>query len=518
MEQKSPDYLAINPNGLVPTLAHNNRVIYESNVITEYLDAVFPQQPLYPQHAWSLAQVKMWQAFELSLAKDFRPFMYQRLMGPLLRLTHTLTEVLERTKQSTQNPADWEWEKKVWSLQVLTTTEEQQYQQRLLQRLDVLERQLADSLYLVGNNFTQADISVFPRLRMYAFVDLVIDAKQYPRVTAWMQRLEQRSSFRLTMTANDKAIDRLHKIGLLRWIREKMQQPTMQWRWWERNYLRLLRYLFKRVMDKQPQRKAPMLKPSGTALPAVGIKPVQVEPEYKQQPITLYGYQHSPSTQRIKILLQELNITWLDQEIDMAAMQHKTSHFLRLNPNGELPVLQQGTRIIYDSALIAEYVQALYANSANFFSTEAFELAQIRMWLAYDAAMHKEYRPLFYLSVIRQALLSTGLTASELQQQLDASIDSSHRAWFLGALRGQLRIDLTQDYARQALVQRAAYIDQHLKTQNFLVAHRLTFADIALYTRITSFKLLGIDLPADNYPYLHAWLQRLGVRPSFQYS
>jgi glutathione S-transferase len=48
MEQKSPWYLALNPNGIVPTLQHGDRVIWESNVITEYLDAVFPDPPLYP--------------------------------------------------------------------------------------------------------------------------------------------------------------------------------------------------------------------------------------------------------------------------------------------------------------------------------------------------------------------------------------------------------------------------------------------------------------------------------------
>jgi len=49
MEQKRPEYLALNPSGLVPTLVHGDRVIYESNVITEYLDAVFPEPRLYPE-------------------------------------------------------------------------------------------------------------------------------------------------------------------------------------------------------------------------------------------------------------------------------------------------------------------------------------------------------------------------------------------------------------------------------------------------------------------------------------
>jgi len=49
MEQKRPEYLRLNPNGVVPTLVHGDRVIYESNVITEYLDDVFPTPRLYPQ-------------------------------------------------------------------------------------------------------------------------------------------------------------------------------------------------------------------------------------------------------------------------------------------------------------------------------------------------------------------------------------------------------------------------------------------------------------------------------------
>src|SRR5262245_22524564 len=73
MEQKGPEYLELNPNGVVPTLVHDGRVIYESNVITEYVDDVFPGPRLYPADPWERAQAKMWQAFELAMAKEFRP-------------------------------------------------------------------------------------------------------------------------------------------------------------------------------------------------------------------------------------------------------------------------------------------------------------------------------------------------------------------------------------------------------------------------------------------------------------
>src|SRR6185295_2368355 len=131
LEQRRPEYLALNPNGFVPTLAHGERVIYESNVITEYLDDAFPDTPLYPRDAGARAQVKMWQAAELAMAKDYRPLMYQRVMGPLVRLTRTLDEALAAARRSTADAADLAWEERVWNLAVLTADEEAQVEERL---------------------------------------------------------------------------------------------------------------------------------------------------------------------------------------------------------------------------------------------------------------------------------------------------------------------------------------------------------------------------------------------------
>jgi len=82
-------------------LAHGERVVYESNVITEYLDDAFPNPPLYPSDPWELARVKMWQSAEAAMAKDYRTLMYQRVMGPMLRLTRSLEEALAAARRST---------------------------------------------------------------------------------------------------------------------------------------------------------------------------------------------------------------------------------------------------------------------------------------------------------------------------------------------------------------------------------------------------------------------------------
>jgi glutathione S-transferase len=59
-EQYSPDYLKINPKGVVPALVHNGRVITESTLICEYLDDVYPEPPLIPKDPFLRASMRKW--------------------------------------------------------------------------------------------------------------------------------------------------------------------------------------------------------------------------------------------------------------------------------------------------------------------------------------------------------------------------------------------------------------------------------------------------------------------------
>jgi len=59
-QQHDPDYLKLNPNGLVPTLVHDGTPIIESTVINEYLDDVFPEVPLRPIDPVERACARLW--------------------------------------------------------------------------------------------------------------------------------------------------------------------------------------------------------------------------------------------------------------------------------------------------------------------------------------------------------------------------------------------------------------------------------------------------------------------------
>jgi glutathione S-transferase len=58
-DQLKPDYLALNPNGVVPTLVHDGKIIVDSSVIMEYLDECFPEPDrLVPKDALGRADMR----------------------------------------------------------------------------------------------------------------------------------------------------------------------------------------------------------------------------------------------------------------------------------------------------------------------------------------------------------------------------------------------------------------------------------------------------------------------------
>jgi len=62
-EQLEPEYLKLNPNGVVPTFVHDGNVLIESSAIIEYLDEVIADPPLLPKDAVGRARARAWMRY-----------------------------------------------------------------------------------------------------------------------------------------------------------------------------------------------------------------------------------------------------------------------------------------------------------------------------------------------------------------------------------------------------------------------------------------------------------------------
>jgi maleylpyruvate isomerase len=83
-EQCAPSYLAINPQGLVPTLENDaGAILTQSVAIIEWLDETHPQPPLLPKDPLSRAKVR---AFAMAIACDIHPVQNLKVLARLRQL------------------------------------------------------------------------------------------------------------------------------------------------------------------------------------------------------------------------------------------------------------------------------------------------------------------------------------------------------------------------------------------------------------------------------------------------
>src|SRR4051812_19824388 len=82
-EQRDPVYLALNPQGLVPTLQDDGAVLTQSLAIIEWLDETHPEPPLLPKDPLRRAHVR---AFALALACDVHPVQNLKVLTRLRQL------------------------------------------------------------------------------------------------------------------------------------------------------------------------------------------------------------------------------------------------------------------------------------------------------------------------------------------------------------------------------------------------------------------------------------------------
>ena len=81
-EHLAPAYLALNPNGVVPTLVHDGVPVIDSSVICEYLEEIAPQQgtALMPSTPYGRARVRAWMRSTSSKCRPPR-FAFPRSTG-----------------------------------------------------------------------------------------------------------------------------------------------------------------------------------------------------------------------------------------------------------------------------------------------------------------------------------------------------------------------------------------------------------------------------------------------------
>jgi glutathione S-transferase len=190
-ENLSDWYLKLNENGVVPTLQHGKRVVIDSSVITEYLDEVFPDNPLRPSDVFERAMMRVWRQFidEVPTAAIRVPSYNRYIRHKWKNLTQEEFERLvdKRTVRKQFYRA--------MGREGSDAKAEQASIDQLRETVRRMERSLAKGPWIMGSQFTLADIGLLPTIiRMF---DIGLDDLWAPnsRVADWLSRFQERPSF-----------------------------------------------------------------------------------------------------------------------------------------------------------------------------------------------------------------------------------------------------------------------------------------------------------------------------------
>lgn len=158
-DAKTEEFIAKNPNAKTPTLElDNGECLSESNAIINYLAQ---DTELLPNDPWQNAKIQQWQFFE------------QYSHEPFIAVARFINKYLGL-------PED-------------RKAEYQAKQKGGHKALKVMEQQLEQTAYLIGEQLTTADIS------LYAYTHVAheggFDLSEYPAINAWMERINRRSQY-----------------------------------------------------------------------------------------------------------------------------------------------------------------------------------------------------------------------------------------------------------------------------------------------------------------------------------
>ena len=162
-----PDWWAeLSPYGKVPLLKHGDGIVYESAIINEYLDEVFPDTPLRPANPLQRAQARIWIDY---CDTRFMPACHQLI-------------------QDRKN-ADKQVENRAKLREVLTFMEQEGL------------RKLGNGPYWIGTEFTLADVQFAPFVERFPCYEDLWGA-QWPdectRLRDWFDAVSSRDSFKAT--------------------------------------------------------------------------------------------------------------------------------------------------------------------------------------------------------------------------------------------------------------------------------------------------------------------------------
>jgi glutathione S-transferase len=189
----------------------------------------------------------------------------------------------------------------------------------------------------------------------------------------------------------------------------------------------------------------------------------------------LYMSPSSGNAYKVRVLLALLKIPCEVKAVDWAGKEHKSPAFLKLNPRGQVPVMEIENRVFWDSTAHLVYLARKHGGE-QWLPTDPLGMAEVMQWMAF--------------------------AQDEVQFGLQ---------WARGVKKG-MKTGSYEEYAGHA--KRAMdMLEAHLASLDWLAVGRPTVADISVYPYVKRAPEAGFAM--SGYPKVAAWLARCEALPGW---
>lgn len=189
----------------------------------------------------------------------------------------------------------------------------------------------------------------------------------------------------------------------------------------------------------------------------------------------LYDRDVSGNCYKVRLLLALLGQPYERVTVDMAAGEHRQPAFLKLNPRGQIPVLEDGGRVLWDSTAILVYLARRYGGD-RWLPGDPWSMAEVTQWLA-----------------LAQNEILFGLA----------------RARAIKLFNRPGNLEEFQKMGSRAL----AVIEERVAGRDWLALDRCTIGDIACYPYVALAPVGEVSL--EPYPAVRSWIGRIQALPGY---
>jgi glutathione S-transferase len=228
--------------------------------------------------------------------------------------------------------------------------------------------------------------------------------------------------------------------------------------------------------------------------------------------LELYHDPVSASSQKVRLVLAELDLDWADHRISLLAGEQHAPQYRAINPRGEVPALVHDGWILAESAAIDEYLVDVFG-AGSLAPTDPKGRARMHHWMVrvsdafYEACGVLSYaiavRPI-QLRQDRDSVLATIARMPDPGKRarrraiLEEGMESAH---FAAALRSH--VDMLRE------------LDAELARHAWIAGPDLSLADTTALPYVLRLENLGLWPLVEPFPHVERWYGALCERPSF---